>query len=288
MAAEVVAQQLGREQREVREAVGLARQRRVGAHREGEGLVLLDQVEEALAAQRARRVRRDVRGPPRGGDEAVGAADLEARALAGEHDLDAVEEAGEPLVGLQALLPVARQRRHRVDGDDPHPQPALGQAAGEVELRDVAAEEVLEVDRRDEQVDPLGRVVADRQLERRDLLGDDPRRALGAAPARARGQARGGQRVEAQQPAAGARRPSRRPRGARRTRSRASIRRPASRAAGAGARALRAPTGARAAGSERSAAMKRSRTCRLGFVIRSPQRRHSTVANCTSRATSTK
>ena len=61
VAAEVVAQQLGREQGGVREAVGLVGERRVGAHRERERLVLLDQVEEALAAERADGGRGDVR-----------------------------------------------------------------------------------------------------------------------------------------------------------------------------------------------------------------------------------
>ncbi len=53
VAAEVVAQQLGGEQRVVREAVRLVGQRGVAAHRERERLVLLDQVQEPLAAERA-------------------------------------------------------------------------------------------------------------------------------------------------------------------------------------------------------------------------------------------
>ena len=68
--------------------------------------------------------------------------------------------------------PASRQsagsERGRVDGHDPDPQALLGEPASEVELGDVAAEEVPEVDRRQQQVDPLGLVLADGQLERLD------------------------------------------------------------------------------------------------------------------------
>ena len=54
VAAEVVAQQLGREERPVGEPVGRIRQGGIRPHREGERLVLLDQVQEAVAAERSR------------------------------------------------------------------------------------------------------------------------------------------------------------------------------------------------------------------------------------------
>ncbi len=77
--------------------------------------------------------------------------------VATEADLDAVPQALEPAVALEPLAPVAGQRADRVDGHDPHPLAPLGERRGEVELADVAAEEVLEIDRRDQQVDPLRR-----------------------------------------------------------------------------------------------------------------------------------
>ena len=244
----------------MREAVRLAGERGVGAHREGERLVLLDEVEEALAAELARGAApRRARVHQVRRDEAVAAADLERRRLAAEHDLDAVENAGQALVGLHRAPPVARQRRHRVDGDDAHAQPALGQAPSEVELRDVAAEEVLEVDRRDEHVDAR----AARRRGRRARAGRSSRRSRGraAGAAAARPRRRGGRRhrVEPQRPARSPGRRSRRARGARRTRRRVSTPRRASPVVGR--RCSRAPRAQRraTAASERSAAQEARR-----------------------------
>src|SRR5438552_18992042 len=106
------------------------------AHREGERLVFLDQVQELPSVQRAKCMRRDVRAPPRRRDEAIGAAHLEAMGLPAERDLDSIEKAVKPLVCLYLPLPGPRQWRNGVDRDDPQAGSSLGQAAGQVELRD--------------------------------------------------------------------------------------------------------------------------------------------------------
>ena len=83
------------------------------------------------------------------------AADLEARGLAAERDLDAVEQARQARCRTRAV-------RRQSAGSAPTGSTvtirtraaALGKPAREVELGDVAAEQVLQVDRRDQQVDP--------------------------------------------------------------------------------------------------------------------------------------
>ena len=247
VAAEERPQELRREQRRVREPVRRLRQRRPGAHREREGLVLLHQVEEAVAvaAEVGERAVGEVGRPPGGGHERVAAADLEPRRLAPEGDLDGVEEPGQPAVGLEVALPGARERPDRVDGDDPDAQAELGQAPGEVELADVAPEEVPEVDGRDEHVDPRRGVVADGEAQGLDLLPDAPQ----AGVPRGRRRPGGGRaRPAGGRPGAGAAAGARgwsRPAGAaRRRRGRASTPRRASPASGARrARARRAAPG---------------------------------------------
>jgi hypothetical protein len=91
-----------------------------------------------------------VRRPPGRRDEAIEATDLDAARLAAERDLDALEEPLEPAVGLDPPPPRRRERADRVDRDDAHPLAPGRQPRGEVELPDVPAEEVLQVDRRDE------------------------------------------------------------------------------------------------------------------------------------------
>ena len=141
--AEVLAQELGGEQGHVREPVGLLGERGVRAHGEREWLVLLDEVQEPLAPDGPDRLRGDVGAPPGRGDEAVRPADVDSSCLASEHDLDAIEEPLQALVRLEIALPGPRQRGHGVHGDDPDADAALGEAACEVELADVAPEEVL-------------------------------------------------------------------------------------------------------------------------------------------------
>ena len=180
---EVALQQLGREQRAVRQRVRLGGQRGEAAHRERERLELLDQVQEPLGLDVPQRVVGDVGRPPGRRDERVGAADLQPGRLAAEHHLDPVEHSRQPAVRLELALPPAGERADRVDGHHPHPQPALGQAAGEVELGDVAAEEVREVDRRDQQVDARRRVVA----HARGAAARPSRRSRAAPARRGRG-----------------------------------------------------------------------------------------------------
>ena len=200
--AEVVAQQLGREQRGVREPVGLGGERGVAAHRERERLVLLDQVEEAgVGAELARGRGGDVGGPPRRGHEAIAARHLQARRLAAEGDLDPVEQPVEPAVALDVRGPVPRQRADRVDGDDPHAQALLREPPREVELGDVAAEEVAQVERRDEHVHASRGVVAHGEAQRRDLLGQRAQRRV-ADRARARPRVQRRRRDGVQAPAA--------------------------------------------------------------------------------------
>ena len=73
-------------------------------------------------------------------------------------------------------LPEPRQRRSGVDRHDAYVRSALGQTASEVQLRDVSPEQVLQVDRGDQQVHPAGRVLARLEVERGDLLRDRARR----------------------------------------------------------------------------------------------------------------
>jgi hypothetical protein len=148
------------------EPIGLAGHRRQRPHGIGERLILLDQVEKPPSSDQAHRLGSDVGAPPRTGDEAIGAADLDTARLAAELDLDAIEQTGEATVRLDLATPGARQGRYAIDGQDPHPQAALGEAASQVQLGDVAAEEVLEVDRRDQDVDASRRDVRDGELER--------------------------------------------------------------------------------------------------------------------------
>ena len=276
----------------VGEAVGLVGQRRLGAHREGERLVLLDQVEEALAAQRAHRARvGDVGGPPGRGDEAVAAADLDARRLAAERRprpgrrgrrgrcrtrpaaaSRAAAAATGSTVTIRTRAPRSASRRARLS------------------LRDVAAEEVLEVDRRDQQVDPLRRVVADGELA--------------AARSSSRGRARAARRVRGRGAglrapvAAGWRRAAAAAAALGRARVDATSRRRQANAEAAGrtsapsvsrpspaqlARAAAQP-GARARQRAVARAAKRSSARRLAGAMRSPQRIWSTVANCSEPA----
>ena len=121
-----------------------------------------------------------------------------------------VEQAVQAAVGLDVAPPRPRQRPGRVDGDDPHPQPARREPARQVELRDVAAEQVAQVDRRDEQVHAPRRAVGDRQAQRRDLLRHGTQLLLaGSARLRRRIDQRRRDRVEPQEalrPIAGVRR----------------------------------------------------------------------------------
>ena len=117
-----------------------------------------------------------MRRPPGRRDEAIARVDRDRGvAVAGEGDLDRVEEPVETGVALDLLAPVGGQRRRRIDGHDPRSQPLLGELAGEVELGDVAAEEVAELDRRQQQVDALRLGWAHGQLERLDGPGEHER-----------------------------------------------------------------------------------------------------------------
>ena len=89
------AQERGREEAEMGEVVGLPRDRRPGTHHEGEGLVLLDQVEEPLGVRLGERVVGMVRRPPGRCDEAIVGVDRERRGIvAGEGDLQPGQGAG--------------------------------------------------------------------------------------------------------------------------------------------------------------------------------------------------
>ena len=241
------------------EVVGAVGERGEAPHRERERLVLLDQVEEALAARGPRGGVRDVRRPPGRGDPRVRRARRQRVRLAREGQLDAVEHAREAVVALQLVAPARGQRPGRVDRDHADPRAALGEPPREVELPDVAPEEVLEVDRRDEQVDPRRRVGAHVEPQRRDLVVEraHDRRALRAAP-RASGRAARAARRRAGPASAARRARSRRSGAASRRRGGAATRRRASPCAGRAARARRAPPAARAAARERSARSKRS------------------------------
>ena len=134
--------------------------------------------------------------PPGRRDEPVRRIHLEWTLLACERDLQPVEEPREAAVGLDRALPRPRQRRGVVDGDQAEPKAAIGEPARQVELRDVAAEEVLEVDGGHEQVDPLWRFGADVELERLAPSSDSARvpgwvvTGCARAPLRARRHAR--------------------------------------------------------------------------------------------------
>ena len=210
--------------------------------------------------------------------------------FASERDLNRVEQATQAAVGLDVALPRRRQRPGRVDGDDPHPQPARREPAREVELRDVAAEQVAQVDRGNEQVHAPRRAVGDRQAQRRDLLRHGAqlrltgsarlRRADRAAAAGSR-RAAGGAAVDRAALAAMQVPPRERvrehPLGAERL------------PALPGDLARAAQPQARHRATERSV---RRRNCssarRLPALIRSPQRSCRTVANWSSRQASTK
>src|SRR5205085_8358163 len=99
-------------------------------------------------------------------------ARLKTLGLAPERDLDIVEESGQSVVGLDRRAPRPGERAHGVHGHDPGADPALLQPPREVELGDVATEEVLEVDGRYQDVDARRGVVAEGELERCDLLGE--------------------------------------------------------------------------------------------------------------------
>ena len=200
--AKVLAQELGREECPMGEPVGLARHCRQRPHGIGERLVLLDQIEKPPSSDQAHRLVSDVGAPPGAGDEAVRAADLDTARLAAELHLDPIEKTGEAAVCLDLPAPAARQGWHAIDRQDPHAQAALREAASQVQLGDVAAEEVLEVDRRDEDVDTHRRNVRDGELEGRGLLHDLSRSRCGRARAQALGsEIRGRRRVEPQVPA---------------------------------------------------------------------------------------
>ncbi len=61
-----------------------------------------------------------------------------------------------PLYDSSVRAPEAGSDADGVDGDDPDARAPLGEPPGQVQLGDVAAEEVLEIDRRDEEVDRDG------------------------------------------------------------------------------------------------------------------------------------
>ena len=248
----------------MREAVGLpsasAAQR---AHRERERLVLLDQVEEAAAAERSR---------PRAwamwavhqvvATKRSARLTSSARRLAAERDLDRVEE---PRRARCRPRPAARQSAGsaptRVDGRPCRTRSAaLGQPAGEVELGDVAAEEVLEVDRRDQQVDPLRRVVATRPARAARSCRATRRAVAGVAGGRAPGRGAERRRRHASRRSASravARAWQRQQRAARRSR-RASIHSAPSVSAAGAAQLARAAQ--RAAARRRAASGRRARS----------------------------
>ena len=174
MGPEVLAKELGREQREVLEVVALASERGEGPHRKRERLVLLDHVQEPGAVQACHGVVGDVGGPPGRRDEPVLVADLERGLLAPEGDLQPVEEAGQATVRLDLSPPRAWERGSGVDGHQPDAEAAIGKPPRQVQLGYVTAEEVLEIDRRDQQVDALRCAVPDVELEGLDLLEQRP------------------------------------------------------------------------------------------------------------------
>ena len=94
---------------------------------------------------------------------------------------------GESLVGLDPLAPVEGKVWRGVHRHDPCAQSPLSQPAGQVELRDVAAEEVLQLDRRDHHVHASGRLVRDRQLDRLDERGELANEGVSRSRGRAAG-----------------------------------------------------------------------------------------------------
>ena len=117
--------------------------------------------------------------PPGRRDEPVCRIHFERTLLACERDLQPVEEPRKAAVGLDRALPRPWQRRGVVHGDQAEPKAAIGEPARQVELRNAAAEGVLEVDGGHEQVDPLWRIGADVELERLHPLGQGPRAGVG-------------------------------------------------------------------------------------------------------------
>ena len=159
--------------RVVRCLVALLRQGRPGAHGEGEGLILLDEIDE----------RRDPELADGGlGDcavhQVVAMNVSEGLTGRGRDPSRRVHQSpprrrshGAPEIS-RAPPPVGRQGRTRVHRDHPDSQTLLGELQGEVELGDVSAEEMNQVDGGDEEVDALRLVVETSELKRGNLLLD--------------------------------------------------------------------------------------------------------------------
>ena len=216
----------------------------------------------------------------------VRGAELERRTFATERDLDSSNRPVEPARRPRSARRQSRQRRRPDRRSRSARAPRAGQPAGEVELADVAAEEVVQVDRRDQQVDPLGassRVASssgatfsattaragERDRRPGPLLGQ-----VGGGTASSRSRAAGRSRRGAASSRRQRERVGQHPLGAER------LRPPEQSSRAAAPAAARHP----AIGRPEEASSAR----RLCGAIRSPQRISRTVANCISRQTSTK
>src|SRR6185436_21013216 len=83
------------------------------------------------------------------------------------------EERFQPRIPRDRPSPRRRVVLARIDDHDAHPVPGVGETERQVELPEIARKEVLEVDRRRDQVHPGRLGTVDPQAERRDLLVED-------------------------------------------------------------------------------------------------------------------
>src|SRR5260221_6067160 len=124
--------------------VGLAGQGGESPHGKGEGIILLNKIDETRASQGLDGVMRDVGGPPGRGDKDVFPADLQADgAIMRAHYFHVIEEIFQTCEFLELLAPEIRLPVASIHEQHPNFLPLSGEAKGEVELGDVAAEKVI-------------------------------------------------------------------------------------------------------------------------------------------------
>ncbi len=175
----IVAEELTREKRDVGQGVGLHRERVERSHGKRHRLVFLDQIHEPVTAEIANRAVRQMRRPPRGRDEGVTAMHRQRDlAIRGVDDRHALEEPLEAGIVRERTPPSRRVVVAVVHDHEPNRIARVGQPERQVELAEIAREEMLNVDGRCQQIHAPGLRGVDRETERRDLPLDDaqPRR----------------------------------------------------------------------------------------------------------------
>src|SRR6266571_508739 len=140
-------------------------------HRKGEWFVLLNQVQKSRLSQIHCGLMSDMSRPPGSCDEYVFLADHQRnRPVKSISHLDAVKQTLESLKTLNLPLPQFGHVFAIINHNDSNVEPHLRKHSGKIKLGNITAKKVLELDRRDQEINAPWRRGGYVQFKRRDLL----------------------------------------------------------------------------------------------------------------------